>query len=83
MCVCRFQASAVTDRAGDLQNDTENTHQRAEDLLSFINNVTMDIESETQDGNIIHTHTQHSFTSLKSHLYSQKLINLLIIFLIN
>lgn len=57
LCVCRFQASAVTDRAGDLQNDTENTHQRAEDLLSFINNVTMDIESETQDGNIIHTHT--------------------------
>ncbi|TMS15950.1 Laminin subunit alpha-5 [Larimichthys crocea] len=44
-------ASAVTDRAGDLQNDTENTHQRAEDLLSFINNVTMDIENILQMAN--------------------------------
>lgn len=37
----------MTDRVGDLRDSTNNTHQRAEDLLSFINNITMDLNGRT------------------------------------
>ncbi|XP_053174071.1 laminin subunit alpha-5 [Scomber japonicus] len=37
------KAAAMTNRADDLHDSTTNTHQRAQDLLSFINNMTMDI----------------------------------------
>uniref|UniRef100_A0A671Z2E7 Laminin, alpha 5 n=1 Tax=Sparus aurata TaxID=8175 RepID=A0A671Z2E7_SPAAU len=37
------KAMVMTDRVGDLRDSTNNTHQRAEDLLSFINNITMDL----------------------------------------
>nr|XP_020511496.2 laminin subunit alpha-5-like [Labrus bergylta] len=37
------KVAVMTDRVGDVQDSTTNTHQRAEDLLSFISNVTMDI----------------------------------------
>ncbi|KAK7884079.1 hypothetical protein WMY93_027202 [Mugilogobius chulae] len=37
------KASAMSERAGNLEASSNSTHQRAEDLLSFINNVTMDI----------------------------------------
>lgn len=40
--VC-FQEAAVTERVVDLDNSTTNTHQRAQDLLSFISNMTLDI----------------------------------------
>ncbi|XP_035512224.1 laminin subunit alpha-5 [Morone saxatilis] len=37
------KATTLTDRVGDLRHSTADTHQRAEDLLSFINNITMDL----------------------------------------
>lgn len=37
------KASAMSARAGNLDDSSNSTHQRAEDLLSFINNMTMDI----------------------------------------
>lgn len=37
------KATAQSDRVGDLQDSSDTTHQRAEDLLSFIRNMTMDI----------------------------------------
>lgn len=37
------KVAGMTIRAGGLHDSTTNTHQRAEDLLSFLNNVTMDI----------------------------------------
>nr|XP_033943330.1 laminin subunit alpha-5 isoform X2 [Pseudochaenichthys georgianus] len=37
------KATAVSYKAGGLGNSTIKTHRRAEDLLSFINNMTMDI----------------------------------------
>ena len=37
----------MIDRVSDLRDSTNNTHQRAEDLLSFINNITMDINGRT------------------------------------
>ncbi|XP_023128669.2 laminin subunit alpha-5 isoform X1 [Amphiprion ocellaris] len=38
------KVAAMTDRVGDLNNSSRNTHQRAEDLLSFLNNMTKDID---------------------------------------
>lgn len=37
------KATALIDRVGNLRHSSNNTHQRAEDLLSFISNLTMDI----------------------------------------
>ncbi|XP_047462931.1 laminin subunit alpha-5 isoform X2 [Mugil cephalus] len=37
------KADAMTNKVEDLHNNTINTHQRAEDLLSMLNNLTMDI----------------------------------------
>uniref|UniRef100_UPI0037E9B905 laminin subunit alpha-5 n=1 Tax=Semicossyphus pulcher TaxID=241346 RepID=UPI0037E9B905 len=37
------KVAAMTDRVGDVRDTTTNTHQRAQDLLSFINNMTMEI----------------------------------------
>ncbi|KAM3872260.1 laminin subunit alpha-5 [Diretmus argenteus] len=37
------KVAATNDRADHLEASTDNTHQRAQDLLSFINNITMDI----------------------------------------
>uniref|UniRef100_A0AAV2LXJ7 Laminin subunit alpha-5 n=1 Tax=Knipowitschia caucasica TaxID=637954 RepID=A0AAV2LXJ7_KNICA len=37
------KASAMSERAGNLGDRTNSTHQKAEDLLSFINNITMNI----------------------------------------
>lgn len=59
LCVV-FQAAATTDRAGELHNSTTNTHQRAHDLLAFINNVTMDINGRTSK-------LKYSFHSLQTH----------------
>lgn len=44
-----FQATVLTDRVGDLQDRTNNTHQRAQDLLSFIHNMTMDLKGVKRD----------------------------------
>lgn len=41
----------MTDRVSELHNSTTNTHQRAQDLLAFINNMTLDINS-----NSLHLH---------------------------
>uniref|UniRef100_A0A671Z1U8 Laminin subunit alpha-5 n=1 Tax=Sparus aurata TaxID=8175 RepID=A0A671Z1U8_SPAAU len=38
-----FQAMVMTDRVGDLRDSTNNTHQRAEDLLRLISSVSTDI----------------------------------------
>uniref|UniRef100_A0A7N8XFZ2 Laminin subunit alpha-5 n=1 Tax=Mastacembelus armatus TaxID=205130 RepID=A0A7N8XFZ2_9TELE len=48
-CFVFSQAKGMTDRVGDLHNSTTNTYQRAQDLLSFINNMTVDINGKTQD----------------------------------
>ncbi|KAM3618812.1 uncharacterized protein V6R79_025116 [Siganus canaliculatus] len=37
------KAAAMNNRVADLRGSTINTHQRAQDLLTFIHNVTMDI----------------------------------------
>ncbi|KAM9785933.1 laminin subunit alpha-5 [Neosynchiropus ocellatus] len=37
------KSSLTSDRVGDLDNSTSNTHQRAADLLSFVHNMTMEI----------------------------------------
>lgn len=39
----------MSDRVGDLQNSTTNAHQRAQDLLSFINNITVNLNGRTED----------------------------------
>ncbi|KAM7405319.1 hypothetical protein PAMP_012591 [Pampus punctatissimus] len=39
------KVTAMTVRTDDLHNDTTNTHQRAQDLLSFINNITMELNN--------------------------------------
>lgn len=38
----------MTSRVDDLSNSSTNTYLRAQDLLSFINNMTMDIHGRTQ-----------------------------------
>lgn len=43
----------MTDRESELHNSTTNTHQRAKDLLAFINNVTLDINGNS---NSLHLH---------------------------
>ncbi|XP_037333672.2 laminin subunit alpha-5 isoform X2 [Pungitius pungitius] len=45
------KATVLTDRVGDLQDRTNNTHQRAQDLLSFIKNMTMDLKDITMMAN--------------------------------
>uniref|UniRef100_A0A3B4BCE3 Laminin, alpha 5 n=1 Tax=Periophthalmus magnuspinnatus TaxID=409849 RepID=A0A3B4BCE3_9GOBI len=40
------KASATSERAGNLGDSSNSTHKRAEDLLSFINNMTMDINED-------------------------------------
>ncbi|XP_022051460.2 laminin subunit alpha-5 isoform X1 [Acanthochromis polyacanthus] len=45
------KVAAMTDRVGDLNNSTRNTHQRAEDLLSFLNNMTKNINDVKLMGN--------------------------------
>ncbi|XP_026188237.1 laminin subunit alpha-5 isoform X2 [Mastacembelus armatus] len=45
------KAKGMTDRVGDLHNSTTNTYQRAQDLLSFINNMTVDINGIIQMAN--------------------------------
>ncbi|KAG7283455.1 hypothetical protein CRUP_035248, partial [Coryphaenoides rupestris] len=37
------KVSATSDRAGDLTNSTDDTHQRALELLAFLSNITADI----------------------------------------
>ncbi|KAK5624087.1 hypothetical protein CRENBAI_015003 [Crenichthys baileyi] len=39
------KSGILTDRVGELDGSTSYTHQRAEDLLKFINNITMDINA--------------------------------------
>ncbi|KAM4737780.1 laminin subunit alpha-5 isoform 2-T2 [Anableps anableps] len=39
------KSGVMTDRVGQLDDSTSHTHQRAEDLLKFINNITMDINA--------------------------------------
>ncbi|XP_075883000.1 laminin subunit alpha-5 isoform X3 [Nelusetta ayraudi] len=39
----QVKAAAMTDRVSELHNSTTDTHQRAQDLLAFISNVTLDI----------------------------------------
>ncbi|XP_015258525.1 PREDICTED: laminin subunit alpha-5, partial [Cyprinodon variegatus] len=41
----RRKSEVMTDRVGEVDNSTSDTHQRAEDLLKFINNITMDINA--------------------------------------
>lgn len=48
MNVVSFQSEVMTDRVGEVDNSTSDTHQRAEDLLKFINNITMDINGERE-----------------------------------
>uniref|UniRef100_A0A8C2ZNF1 Laminin subunit alpha-5 n=1 Tax=Cyclopterus lumpus TaxID=8103 RepID=A0A8C2ZNF1_CYCLU len=43
----------MTDRVGDLRDSTANTHQRAQDLLSFIINMTMGLNGMTGDNQSI------------------------------
>lgn len=43
----------MTDRVSKLHNSTTDTHQRAEDLLTFINNITLDINGNS---NSLHLH---------------------------
>lgn len=42
-----FQAAAMTNCTVELNSNTTNTHQRAQDLLAFINNITMAIDGGT------------------------------------
>ncbi|XP_035998362.1 laminin subunit alpha-5 [Fundulus heteroclitus] len=39
------KSGVMTDRVGELDDSTSDTHQRAEDLLKFINNITVDINA--------------------------------------
>ncbi|CAJ1084378.1 laminin subunit alpha-5 isoform X1 [Xyrichtys novacula] len=39
------KVAVMTDRVGDVKDSTTNTHQRAQDLLSFINNMTLEINN--------------------------------------
>lgn len=43
----------MTDRASKLHNSTTDTHLRAQDLLAFINNMTLDINGNS---NSLHLH---------------------------
>lgn len=52
----------MTDRVGDLRDSTNNTHQRAEDLLSFINNITMDLNGRTTKKK----HSSKPFTNIRT-----------------
>ncbi|KAM6924368.1 laminin subunit alpha-5 [Xenentodon cancila] len=45
------KAGLMNDRVGDLHDTTANTHQRAKDLLSFIANITVDINDILQMAN--------------------------------
>lgn len=43
----------MTDRVSELHNSTTDTHQRAQDLLAFISNMTLDINGNC---NSLHLH---------------------------
>jgi len=70
---CCFQATVMTDRVGDLWDSTNSTHQRAQDLLSFIVNMTMGLngmtaenQSDVYQNRFVQHDTSYSFKSISA-----------------